>query len=112
VPLLSQQSSFSLLWNPSPLLKLFIFALHLGPLIIFVHGWPELSISWRHQLKAFGELGFRAVAPDLRGYGKSSVFVHPMPQVLNVALVPFTLFAATSLAVPGAYSVRSHIRFF
>jgi pimeloyl-ACP methyl ester carboxylesterase len=45
-----------------------------GPLLVFVHGWPEQAISWRHQLAAFGALGFRAVAPDLRGYGRSSVY--------------------------------------
>jgi pimeloyl-ACP methyl ester carboxylesterase len=45
-----------------------------GPLIIFVHGWPELSISWRHQLRALAALGFRTVAPDMRGYGRSSVY--------------------------------------
>ncbi|MEJ0064954.1 MAG: alpha/beta hydrolase [Caulobacteraceae bacterium] len=45
-----------------------------GPLIVFVHGWPELSISWRHQLPHFAALGFRAVAPDMRGYGRSSVY--------------------------------------
>ena len=43
-----------------------------GPLIIFVHGWPELGLSWRHQLTALGALGFRCVAPDMRGYGGSS----------------------------------------
>ena len=42
--------------------------------IIFLHGWPELSISWRHQLPVFAGLGFRAVAPDMRGYGRSSVY--------------------------------------
>ncbi|MET0387907.1 MAG: alpha/beta hydrolase [Polyangiales bacterium] len=42
--------------------------------IVFVHGWPELSISWRHQLPVFGGLGFRAIAPDMRGYGRSSVY--------------------------------------
>ena len=42
--------------------------------IIFVHGWPELSISWRHQLPVFAGLGFHAVAPDMRGYGGSSVY--------------------------------------
>ena len=42
--------------------------------IIFVHGWPELSISWRHQLPVFAGLGFRAVAPDMRGYGRSSSY--------------------------------------
>ncbi len=45
-----------------------------APLIVFVHGWPELSISWRHQLPCFADLGFRAVAPDMRGYGRSSVY--------------------------------------
>jgi pimeloyl-ACP methyl ester carboxylesterase len=43
--------------------------------IVFLHGWPELSISWREQLPAFAALGFRAIAPDMRGYGRSSV--HP-----------------------------------
>jgi pimeloyl-ACP methyl ester carboxylesterase len=42
--------------------------------IIFLHGWPELSISWRGQLAVFGGLGFRAIAPDMRGYGRSSVY--------------------------------------
>jgi pimeloyl-ACP methyl ester carboxylesterase len=42
--------------------------------IILVHGWPELSISWRHQLPCFAALGFRAIAPDMRGYGRSSVY--------------------------------------
>ena len=45
-----------------------------APIIIFLHGWPELSISWRHQLPVFAELGFRCVAPDMRGYGRSSVY--------------------------------------
>jgi len=46
--------------------------LETGPLIIFVHGWPELSHSWRHQLRCFAALGFRCVAADMRGYGRSS----------------------------------------
>jgi pimeloyl-ACP methyl ester carboxylesterase len=33
--------------------------------IVFVHGWPELSRSWRHVLPCFGAMGFRAVAPDM-----------------------------------------------
>jgi pimeloyl-ACP methyl ester carboxylesterase len=43
-----------------------------GTPIVFVHGWPDLSLSWRSQLPIFGGLGFRAVAPDMRGYGRSS----------------------------------------
>jgi len=45
-----------------------------APLIVFCHGWPELSASWRHQLPVFADLGFRCVAPDMRGYGRSSVY--------------------------------------
>jgi pimeloyl-ACP methyl ester carboxylesterase len=45
-----------------------------APPVIFVHGWPELSISWRHQLPCLASLGFRAIAPDMRGYGRSSVY--------------------------------------
>ncbi|MAL79629.1 MAG: hypothetical protein CMN55_11050 [Sneathiella sp.] len=47
-----------------------------GPLVIFLHGWPELAISWRHQLPVFGGLGFRAIAPDMRGYGRSRIHAH------------------------------------
>ena len=43
-----------------------------GPLMIFIHGWPQLSIMWRQQLECFARLGFRCVAPDMRGYGGSS----------------------------------------
>ncbi len=45
-----------------------------APPIVFVHGWPELSLSWRHQLPCFASLGFRAIAPDMRGYGRSSLY--------------------------------------
>ena len=40
--------------------------------VIFCHGWPELSLSWRHQLPSLAALGFQAIAPDMRGYGRSS----------------------------------------
>jgi len=42
-----------------------------GPLVLFCHGWPELWSSWEHQLTAVASAGFRAVAPDMRGYGRS-----------------------------------------
>lgn len=42
-----------------------------GPLVVLVHGWPELWYSWRHQIKPIAEAGFRVVAPDMRGYGGS-----------------------------------------
>jgi pimeloyl-ACP methyl ester carboxylesterase len=43
-----------------------------GPLILCVHGWPELWYSWRHQLAHFAPLGFKVAALDVRGYGGSS----------------------------------------
>ena len=42
-----------------------------GPLVVLVHGFPESWYSWRHQLKALGEAGYRVAAPDVRGYGGS-----------------------------------------
>ncbi len=43
-----------------------------GPLVLLVHGFPELWYSWRHQLPALAAAGFRAAAIDVRGYGRSS----------------------------------------
>jgi epoxide hydrolase 4 len=42
-----------------------------GEPVVLLHGFPELSHSWRHQLPALAEAGYHAVAPDLRGYGAS-----------------------------------------
>ena len=42
-----------------------------GPLVLLCHGWPESWYSWRHQLGALAEAGYRAVAPDMRGYGET-----------------------------------------
>src|ERR1700722_14441720 len=43
-----------------------------GPLVLLVHGWPECHRSWRHQIAALAEAGYRVVAPDLRGFGGAS----------------------------------------
>jgi pimeloyl-ACP methyl ester carboxylesterase len=43
-----------------------------GPLVVLVHGFPELWYSWRHQLSHLAENGFKAAALDVRGYGESS----------------------------------------
>lgn len=48
-----------------------------GELIVLLHGFPELSGCWHHQLAALAGCGFRAVAPDLRGYGGSSAPADP-----------------------------------
>ena len=40
-----------------------------GPPVVLCHGFPEIAYSWRHQLPALAAAGFRAIAPDQRGYG-------------------------------------------
>jgi pimeloyl-ACP methyl ester carboxylesterase len=42
-----------------------------GPLVLLCHGFPEGWYSWRHQLPALAAKGYRAVAPDMRGYGQT-----------------------------------------
>ncbi len=44
-----------------------------GPLVLLCHGWPVLAYSWRHQIPALAQAGYHVVAPDMRGYGGSSV---------------------------------------
>ena len=43
-----------------------------GPLVVLLHGFPELAYSWRHQFAPLAEAGFHVVAPNQRGYGGSS----------------------------------------
>lgn len=45
-----------------------------GPLVVLIHGFPESWYSWRHQLPALAEAGYRVVAIDQRGYGRSSKY--------------------------------------
>lgn len=43
-----------------------------APLVVLLHGFPEFWYSWRHQLDAIAAAGYRVVAPDMRGYNRSS----------------------------------------
>jgi pimeloyl-ACP methyl ester carboxylesterase len=43
-----------------------------GPLMIFLHGWPQIGLVWRAQARAFASEGWHCIAPDMRGYGGSS----------------------------------------
>jgi len=90
-----------------------------GPPIIFLHGWPELSRSWRHQLPCFAGLGFRAIAPDLRGYGRSSLYpvhsdyaqeqiVADMLELLDALEVVKAVWVGHDWGSPVVWNLASH----
>ena len=54
-----------------------------GPLIVLLHGFPQYRVAWQKQLPALAAAGFRAVAPDLRGYGES-----PKPSAVDDYRLP------------------------
>nr|XP_043638800.1 epoxide hydrolase A-like [Erigeron canadensis]XP_043638802.1 epoxide hydrolase A-like [Erigeron canadensis] len=53
-------------------IKMHVAELGQGPTVLLVHGFPELWYSWRHQIRFLATHGYRAVAPDLRGYGDTT----------------------------------------
>ena len=90
-----------------------------GPLIIFVHGWPELSHSWRHPLRCFGALGFHCVAPDMRSYGRSSIYtthadyalehsIHDMLDLLAHVGRDRAIWVGHDWVSPAVWSLASH----
>src|SRR5262247_1705173 len=52
-------------------IRMHVAELGTGPLVLMCHGFPESWYSWRHQMRALADAGFRAVAPDMRGYGQT-----------------------------------------
>jgi pimeloyl-ACP methyl ester carboxylesterase len=48
-----------------------------GPAVVFVHGFPDTAYTWRKQMQAVASAGYRAIAPDMRGYGRSSAPTDP-----------------------------------
>lgn len=54
-----------------------------GPAVLFCHGFPDTAETWRSQMQAVAEAGYRAVAIDMRGYGRSFA---PLPPELYTAL--------------------------
>ena len=56
-----------------------------GPVVLLCHGFPESWYSWRHQLSALADAGFRAVAPDMRGYGDTDAPAGVMPVMCSTS---------------------------
>ena len=52
--------------------------------VVMCHGWPELWYSWRHQLHALGDNGLRAIAPDMRGYGRTDAPREPAQYTMKI----------------------------
>lgn len=53
-----------------------------GPLVVFCHGFPESWVSWRAQMAAVAQAGYRAAAPDMRGYGGTDAPADPAQYTL------------------------------
>ena len=73
-----------------------------GPVVVLCHGFPELWLSWRHQIPALVAAGFRVLAPDMRGHGESGV---PLPveeySVLHTVGDVMAVLDALSRNIPG-----------
>lgn len=76
-----------------------------GPLVVFCHGFPESWYSWRHQLPALAAAGFRAVALDMRGYGRSDapadVAAYSLSHLVGDVVGVVTALGATDAVVVG-----------
>src|SRR5690242_15952023 len=75
-----------------------------GPLVLFCHGFPESWYSWRHQLPALANAGWRAVALDMRGYGRTSKPAAIDAYAMNY-LVGDVVGAVQALGAPSAVIV-------
>ncbi|ONI10358.1 hypothetical protein PRUPE_4G043200 [Prunus persica] len=72
--------------------------------VVFLHGFPEIWYSWRHQMIALARAGFRAIAPDYRGYGLSDS--PPQPDKTSYRdLVSDLLGILDSLAIPKVFLI-------
>jgi len=87
---------------PSPAGRTHLVEQGSGPLVLLVHGFPESWYSWRHQLPALAAAGYRAVAVDVRGYGRSS---HPA----DVASYRMLDLVADNVAVVDALGEQSAV---
>ncbi|SDF43593.1 Pimeloyl-ACP methyl ester carboxylesterase [Blastococcus fimeti] len=90
---------------PSPAGRIHLVEQGSGPLVLLVHGFPESWYSWRHQLPALAAAGYRAVAVDVRGYGRSSrpadVAAYRMVDLVDDAVAVVQALGESSAVVVG-----------
>ncbi|KAF3451510.1 hypothetical protein FNV43_RR07605 [Rhamnella rubrinervis] len=86
-------------------LKLHVAEIGTGPnVVVFLHGFPEIWYSWRHQMIAVANAGFRAIAPDYRGYGLSDS--PPEPEKTSYAdLINDLLGILDALNIPKVFII-------
>ncbi|XP_024993071.1 uncharacterized protein LOC112526876 [Cynara cardunculus var. scolymus] len=75
-----------------------------SPAVLFFHGFPEISYTWRHQMIAVANAGFRAIAPDYRGYGLSDIPAEP-EKTSFADLVKDTAIILHSLAISKVFVI-------
>ncbi|NJL92239.1 MAG: alpha/beta hydrolase [Anaerolineae bacterium] len=75
-----------------------------GVPILFLHGFPEFWWSWRHQLRALAQAGYRVLAPDLRGFNYSD---HPSGDYAPPTLAEDCLLLLDALGYPRATIIGS-----
>ncbi|HEV3169651.1 MAG TPA: alpha/beta hydrolase, partial [Actinocrinis sp.] len=75
-----------------------------GTPVLLIHGWPDSAYLWRHQIPVLTAQGFRVIAPDMRGFGRSS-----RPEAVHDYAVTKAVDDMTGLLdalnVPSAYVV-------
>ncbi|KAA8526397.1 hypothetical protein F0562_008400 [Nyssa sinensis] len=85
-------------------LKLHVAEIGTGPAVVFLHGFPEIWYSWRHQMIAVANAGYRAIALDYRGYGLSDQPPEPEKATFR-DLVDDLLVILDSFDIPKAFLV-------
>nr|XP_043621630.1 epoxide hydrolase A-like [Erigeron canadensis] len=75
-----------------------------SPAVVFLHGFPEIWYTWRHQMIGVAKAGYRAITPDYRGYGLSDIPSQP-EKTSFVDLVNDTVSILDSLSIPKAFVI-------
>nr|GEU81764.1 bifunctional epoxide hydrolase 2-like [Tanacetum cinerariifolium] len=81
-----------------------------SPAVVFLHGFPEIWYSWRHQMMALAKAGYRAIAPDFRGYGLSDP-PHDINKFCFSDLVDDVLAMVDLLAIDKVPSLLTNVLF-